>query len=56
MEVEDEKKNKFLNKLGINNQTILNQIHIPVGKDLFNFNFVKVESPYRIVGSMRSNY
>lgn len=56
MEVEDAKKSKILNKLGICNETVLDQIHIPVGRDLFNFNFVKVESPYSIIGSLNNYY
>jgi hypothetical protein len=42
MDVEDEKKVHLLQKLGIEDNTILNQIHIPVSYDIFNFKLKKV--------------
>ena len=56
METEDAKKIKILNKLRISDETVGDQVHIPVGRDLFNFSFVKVESPYRTMGSMKNHY
>ena len=43
MEVEDEKKNDLMRYLGSNNSDLERQIHIPVGYDIFNFQFKKVE-------------
>lgn len=42
MDVEDAKKERLMAKLGITDDTVFEQIHIPVGFDIFNFKFVKV--------------
>lgn len=47
MDIEDEKKVALLTKLRVNNDAILNQIHIPIGCDIFNFSFQKV-IPHRL--------
>ena len=39
---EDAKKERFMAKLGITDEAVFEQIHIPVGFDIFNFKFVKV--------------
>ena len=41
MDVEDEKKENLMRRLGILNSNIENQIHIPVGYDIFKFDFKK---------------
>ena len=43
MEIEDEKREKLMRRLGITDSDLENQIHIPVGYDIFNFEFKKVE-------------
>lgn len=43
MDVEDEKKEELLLRLGISDSNLENQIHIPVGYDIFNFEFKKIE-------------
>lgn len=43
MDVEDEKKAELMKRLGISDSNLDNQIHIPVGYDIFNFEFRKVE-------------
>lgn len=43
MDVEDEKKEELMRYLGIIDDNLENQIHIPVGYDIFNFEFKKVE-------------
>lgn len=43
MDVEDEKKAELMRRLGINDVNIENQIHIPVGYDIFNFEFEEKE-------------
>lgn len=43
MDTEDEKKEKLMRKLGIKEKSLFDQIHIPVGYDIFNFKFVKIE-------------
>ena len=42
MEIEDDRKELLLNRLGINNDAILDQIHIPIGRDIFNFSFKEI--------------
>lgn len=42
MDVEDEKKDELMKRLGISDSGIENQIHIPVGYDIFNFEFKKI--------------
>lgn len=42
MDVEELKKDKLMERLGITEAEIYNQIHIPVGYDIFNFDFVKI--------------
>lgn len=42
MDVEDAKKERFMAKLGITDEAVFEQIHIPIGFDIFNFKFVKV--------------
>lgn len=39
MDVEDEKKALLAMRLGIRNERLKNQIHIPIGHDIFNFDF-----------------
>ena len=56
MDVEDEKKLQLLQKLHINNETLLDQIHIPIGSNIFNFTFEHNEQPIRTMGSMKFNY
>lgn len=53
MDVEDEKKELLLKHLGIEDETILEQIHIPVSYDIFNFKFEKIVMPTPM-GSMKS--
>lgn len=43
MDIEDEKKEELMQRLGISNSNLENQIHIPVGYDIFNFEFKKIE-------------
>lgn len=43
MDVEDEKRGELMYHLGINDSNLESQIHIPVGYDIFNFQFKKVE-------------
>ena len=43
MDVEDEKKDELMRHLGISDSNLENQIHIPVGYDIFNFEFRKIE-------------
>lgn len=42
MDIEDEKKESLMDKLGIAEESVVNQLHIPVGYDIFNFKFVKI--------------
>lgn len=42
MDVEDAKKESLMVKLGVKDEAVFDQIHIPVGYDIFNFEFVKV--------------
>ena len=46
MDIEESKKIELFCRLGINNETISNQIHIPVGRDIFDFKFVRTQ-PHR---------
>ena len=43
MDVEDEKKDELMRHLGITDDNLEDQIHIPVGYDIFNFEFKIVE-------------
>ena len=43
MDVEDEKKEELMTRLGISNSDLENQIHIPIGYDIFNFEFKQIE-------------
>jgi hypothetical protein len=43
MDVEDAKKADLMKRLGINENSLEDQIHIPVGYDIFNFEFRKIE-------------
>ena len=43
MDVEDEKKEELMKRLGIANSNLENQIHIPIGYDIFNFEFKQIE-------------
>lgn len=43
MDVEDEKKEELIRRLGIDDSNLEDQIHIPVGYDIFNFEFRKIE-------------
>ena len=52
MDVEDTKKENLMGRLGITNNSVFDQIHIPVGYDIFNFKFVKtvgVSTPSSII-------
>lgn len=42
MDIEEAKKECLMRKMGITNDNIFNQIHIPVGYDIFNFKFEKI--------------
>ncbi len=42
MDVEDEIKVQLLKKLQIDDDSVLEQIHIPIGKKLFNFSFKEI--------------
>lgn len=42
MEVEEELKFALWKKLGLEENSVLDQIHIPVGRNLFNFNFKEI--------------
>ena len=45
MDAEEDKKFELLKKLGLSeNEDVFNQVHIPVGYDIFNFNFAKIET------------
>lgn len=39
IEFEDQEKQKMMNKLGVKNESVFDQIHIPIGKSIFNFDF-----------------
>ena len=43
MDVEEIKKENLMVKLGIKDEAVFDQIHIPVGYDIFNFQFQKIE-------------
>lgn len=43
MDVEDEKKDALMKRLGIIDSNLEDQIHIPIGYDIFNFEFKKIE-------------
>lgn len=47
MDIEEGVKTDLLCRLGINDECVLSQIHIPIGRDIFNFKFVKTQ-PQRI--------
>lgn len=53
MDIEESKKDELMKKLDINDELILNQIHIPVGRDIFNFTFNKIQG-FSTAGSMRT--
>ena len=42
MDIEDVKREALMDKLGITEESVANQLHIPVGYDIFNFKFVKI--------------
>lgn len=42
MDLEDERKLKVLNRLGIIADQVFNQIHIPIGYDIFNFSLQEI--------------
>ncbi|MGN1061800.1 MAG: hypothetical protein ACI4RO_01605, partial [Candidatus Scatosoma sp.] len=44
MDIEDERKQKLLSQLGVKDEKIFNQIHIPIGRDIFNFDLGKSEN------------
>ena len=50
MDIEDERKIQLLDKLGIESTNVLEQLHIPVGRKIFNFKFVKTTSQFRPIG------
>lgn len=54
MDIEDERRFELLKKLRINNATVFNQIHIPVGNDIFDFSFEKTVTP-KPMGSVLVN-
>lgn len=43
MEIEDEKKDNLMRRLNIIDSNLADQIHIPVGYDIFNFELKKIE-------------
>ena len=43
MDVEEEKKEELMKRVGIINSNLEAQIHIPIGYDIFNFEFKKIE-------------
>lgn len=43
MEIEDGKRKNLMRRLGITDSDLENQIHIPIGYDIFNFEFKNVE-------------
>ena len=43
MDIEDTKKEELMQRLGISDSNLENQLHIPVGYDIFNFEFKKIE-------------
>ena len=43
MDVEDAKKADLMKHLGISDSNLEDQLHIPVGYDIFNFEFKKIE-------------
>lgn len=45
MDIEDERKEGLLNRLGIENDSVLDQIHIPVGRDIFNLQHLISRTP-----------
>jgi len=55
MDIEDERKFGLLKKLGITNESVLNQIHIPVGNNIFDFEFRKIVLP-KPMGSLVNSY
>jgi hypothetical protein len=48
MEIEDERKEFLLKRLGIDNNSFLDQLHVPVGKDIFNFTFIKLRQSHNL--------
>ena len=42
MDAEDEKKAALLTRLGLTESKLADQIHIPIGYDIFNFDFSKI--------------
>lgn len=42
MDVEDEKKDELMRHLGVDDTNLVEQIHIPVGYDIFEFEFRKI--------------
>lgn len=58
MDIEDTKKELLLSRLDVQDMSILNQIHIPVGFDIFCFKFIKTvgvqvaNPPYNIFSTL----
>lgn len=55
MNVEDEKKEILLKRFEIDDESILEQIHIPISYDIFNFEFKKIVTP-TTPGSLINHY
>ena len=54
MDIEDEVKVQLLKKLQVDDDSVLDQIHIPIGKKLFNFSFKEIE-PHTLKKSTEFN-
>lgn len=52
MDVEDEKKTALLKKMGVQNEALFDQIHIPVGHDIFNFEVINKKSGNQLAVSI----
>ena len=48
MDAEEQKKEALFRKLNLTDRKLMDQIHIPVGYDIFNFTFQKTTSPSNI--------
>ena len=44
MDTEEDKKKILSQYLKLTDPNLLEQIHIPIGYDIFNFNFIRVEA------------
>lgn len=48
MDVEEDKKENLINKLGISDKGLEDQIHIPIANDIFNFDFKDLAENYAL--------